>query len=107
MSSKDQKEILDILRQIYNNPKFSQREGAKKIGLSLGKLNYCLNALKKKGLVKMKNFKKNKNKENYLYHLTPAGIVEKTKLTVNFMKRTMQEYDELKREIENVDNRKS
>ena len=55
----------------------------------------------------MKNFKKSKNKENYLYHLTPAGIVEKTKLTINFMKRTMQEYDELKREIENVDNRKS
>ena len=65
------------------------------------KLNYCLKALKKKGLVKIENFKKNPNKINYFYVLTPAGITEKTKLTLNFMKRKMKEYDELKKELDN------
>ena len=78
-------DFLNILRNIQNNPKTSQRNLAKKIGLSLGKLNYCLNALKQKGLVKAKNFKDNKNKKNYLYILTPKGIVTKTRLTINFM----------------------
>jgi len=66
----------------------------------LGKLNYCLNALKEKGLVKIKNFKSNPNKIGYVYILTPKGIKQKTKLTLNFMKRTMKEYDELKKELE-------
>ena len=82
-----------------NNPK-SQRELAKELELSLGKLNYCLKALQKKGLVKFKNFKANPNKLNYLYILTPKGISQKTKLTINFMKRKMKEYDELKEEME-------
>ena len=72
---------------------------AKELGFSLGKLNYCLNALKSKGLIKIKNFKKNPNKFNYIYILTPKGINEKTKLTINFMKRKMREYDELKNEL--------
>ena len=66
----------------------------------MGKLNYCLKALKNKGLIKINNFKKNPNKLNYAYILTPKGISEKTKLTVNFMKRKMKEYDELKKEID-------
>ena len=66
----------------------------------MGKLNYCLKALKQKGLVKAKNFKNNKNKKYYLYILTPKGIAEKTKLTLNFMNLKMKEYDELKKEIE-------
>ena len=65
----------------------------------MGKLNYILKALKNKGLIKIRNFEKNQNKLNYIYLLTPKGIAEKTKLTLNFMKRKMQEYDELKKEL--------
>jgi len=65
----------------------------------LGKLNYCIKALKSKGLIKIENFKKNPNKINYIYVLTPKGIAEKTKLTMNFMKRKMKEYEELKKEV--------
>ena len=92
---------LNILRKIKSNPNSSQRELAKELGFSLGKLNYCLRALKTKGLIKMRNFEKNPNKINYIYVLTPKGIAEKTKLTINFMKRKMKEYDELKKEMEN------
>ena len=90
---------LNILRKIRNKPHSTQRELAKGLGFSLGKLNYCLRALKYKGFIKMNNFKKNPNKVNYIYVLTPKGIVEKTKLTINFMKRKMNEYDELKSEL--------
>jgi len=93
-------DFLNILRNIANHPESSQRSLAKNIGLSLGKLNYCLKALKQKGLVKAKNFKNNKNKKNYIYILTPKGISAKTKLTINFMNLKMREYDELKKEME-------
>ena len=73
---------------------------ASELGFSLGKLNYCLKALKSKGLIKIKNFQKNPNKIGYAYILTPKGVTEKTNLTLNFMKRKMKEYDELKSEIE-------
>ena len=69
------------------------------MGFSLGKLNYCLKALKDKGLVKIDNFKKNKNKIGYIYVLTPRGINHRINLTLKFMKKKMQEYDELKKEI--------
>ena len=72
---------------------------AEELGFSLGKLNYCLKALKAKGLIKILNFKKNPNKLNYAYILTPKGISQKTKLTLNFMEQKMKEYDELKKEI--------
>ena len=81
------------------NSKISQRELAKDLGFSLGKLNYCLKALKEKGLIKIKNFTTNQNKINYIYILTPKGITKKTQLTINFMKRKLKEYDELKSEI--------
>ena len=90
---------FNVLRKINRKPKATQRELAEELGFSLGKLNYCLQALKTKGLIKIKNFEKNPNKLNYIYVLTPRGITEKTKLTLNFMKRKMQEYDELKKEI--------
>ena len=90
---------LNVLRKIKNKPESTQRELAKELGFSLGKLNYLLNALKDKGLIKIKNFKKNPNKINYIYVLTPKGIIEKTNLTLNFMKRKMNEYDELKKEM--------
>tara|TARA_B100000989_G_C19528054_1_gene468028 strand:- start:1764 stop:2075 length:312 start_codon:yes stop_codon:yes gene_type:complete len=91
---------LDLLRKISKKPRVSQRTLANELGFSLGKLNYCLRALKKKGLIKIKNFKNNKNKINYIYILTPKGIAKKSLLTVNFMKRKMEEYEELKEELE-------
>ena len=90
---------FEILRKISKKPESSQRELAKELGFSLGKLNYCLKELQKKGLIKIENFKNNPNKINYLYVLTPKGLSQKTKLTINFMKRKMMEYDELKKEI--------
>ena len=95
----DNKDHFDILRKIQKKPDATQRELAKDLGFSLGKLNYCLKALQQKGLVKINNFKKNPKKINYLYVLTPEGITQKTKLTINFMKIKIQEYDELKSEI--------
>ena len=94
---------FEVLRKIKSKPNSTQRELAEELGFSLGKLNYCLKALQKKGLVKIENFKKNPNKINYFYVLTPAGIAQKTKLTINFMKRKMKEYDELKRELDKGD----
>ena len=90
---------FNVLRKIDKSPKSTQRELAGELGFSLGKLNYCLKSLKNKGLVKITNFKKNPNKINYIYVLTPKGISEKTKLTLNFMKTKMKEYEELKKEI--------
>tara|TARA_B100000282_G_C31668637_1_gene461058 strand:+ start:146 stop:445 length:300 start_codon:yes stop_codon:yes gene_type:complete len=97
---KDNQDYFEILRKIKKKPESSQRELAKELGFSLGKLNYCLKELQKKGFIKIENFKKNPNKINYLYVLTPEGLTQKTKLTINFMKRKMKEYDELKKEIE-------
>ena len=96
---KKNQDQFDVLRKVTKKPSATQRELADELGFSLGKLNYCLGALKNKGLIKMKNFGKNPNKINYIYVLTPRGIAEKAKLTLNFMKRKMKEYDELKREI--------
>ena len=95
----DDQDNLNVLRKIQKRPNSTQREFAKELGFSLGKFNYCIKALKQKGFIKIKNFKQNLNKINYLYVLTPKGISEKTNLTVNFMKRKMQEYDELKKEL--------
>ena len=91
---------FNVLRKIKSKPQSTQRELANELGFSLGKLNYCLNALKVKGLIKIRNFEKNPNKINYIYVLTPKGIAAKTKLTLNFMKQKMKEYDELKKEIQ-------
>ena len=96
---KKKKDHFEVLRKIENNPNYSQRDLANELGFSLGKLNYCLKALKVKGFIKIKNFKKNPNKINYLYVLTPSGLSEKTKLTINFMKNTLLEYEELKKEL--------
>jgi EPS-associated MarR family transcriptional regulator len=97
---KDNQDHFNILRKLQNNPDSTQRNLAKELGFSLGKLNYCLKALKSKGLIKISNFKDNPKKINYFYVLTPEGISEKTKLTINFMKTKMQEYDELQKELE-------
>ena len=95
----DEQDNLNLLRKIKDRPKYSQRELAEELGFSLGKLNYCLKSLKTKGFVKINNFKNNPNKLNYIYILTPKGITAKTKLTLNFMRRKIKEYEELKREL--------
>ena len=91
---------FEVLRKIKSRPNSTQRELATELGFSLGKLNYCIKSLKEKGLIKIKNFQKNPNKLRYAYILTPKGIATKTALTLNFMKRKMKEYDELKSEID-------
>tara|TARA_Y100000816_G_scaffold104676_1_gene72952 strand:+ start:430 stop:735 length:306 start_codon:yes stop_codon:yes gene_type:complete len=96
---KNDPDQFNVLRKINSNPNVSQRDLANELNLSLGKINYCLKALKSKGLVKIQNFNKSKNKMGYAYILTPRGISEKTKITINFMKRKMEEYEELKKEI--------
>ena len=98
---KNKEDHFNILRTINKNPNSSQRELADQVDVSLGKLNYCLKSLKDKGLIKINNFKNNPNKFNYIYVLTPKGISEKTNLTLTFMKKKMEEYDELKKEVGN------
>ncbi len=81
----NKEEYLKILRKIDKDPEISQRELSSEFEMSLGKINYCLRALKEKGLIKIKNFKKSKDKLKYIYVLTPKGIEEKTKITIRFM----------------------
>ena len=88
------------MRLLQANPDLTQRELAQGLGVSVGRLNYCLKALTDKGFVKMANFSKSKNKFKYVYLLTPQGIAEKGALTSRFLKRKMEEYDALKLEIE-------
>lgn len=89
-----------ILRILQENPDLSQRELASQLGMSLGGLNYCLNALIEKGFVKLSNFQQSRHKFKYVYILTPAGIAQKVALTGRFLKRKMEEYEALKAEIE-------
>ena len=97
----DNQDHFNVMREIQKHPKTSQRDLAQNLGFSLGKLNYCLKELKKKGLVKIKSFQKQKDKISHLrYLLTPKGVAFRTKLTINFMKKKMQEYDQLKKELE-------
>ena len=97
---KNDQDHFEILRRIQKKPDASQRQLAEELGFSLGKLNYCLKALKDKGLIKIHNFQKNPNKINYMYVLTPKGVTAKIKLTINFMKKKIKEYDELKKELD-------
>ncbi len=94
------KDTFEILRKIEKNPKATQRQIASELSFSLGKINYCLKALKKKGLVKISNFSKSENKIKYMYVLTPKGLAEKSKITMRFLKEKMREYEELKKEIQ-------
>lgn len=91
-----------VLRLIEQNPELNQRDLAKELGVSLGKTNYVLKALISKGMVKLENFNKSPNKLSYAYLLTPTGIAEKSQLTVTFLKRKTEEYEQLKAEIENL-----
>ena len=100
------REHFDILRKIHKNANLSQRDLSTQLGVSLGKVNYCLESLRQKGLIKINNFKKNPKKSNYLYILTPKGIAEKTKITLRFMKDRMKEYDELQEELSIIKKKK-
>jgi len=91
-----------LMRILEATPDISQREMAKVLGVSFGCINYCLNALIDKGLVKIQNFNQNQNKFGYVYLLTPNGLAEKASLTGNFLKRKMEEYEALKVEIETL-----
>jgi EPS-associated MarR family transcriptional regulator len=91
-----------LLKTLEENPGLSQRDLAKKLGVSLGKINYCLNALVEKGNLKINNFRKNDNKLAYAYLLTPSGIDQKARMTVQFLKNKVQEYEKLRAEIEEL-----
>lgn len=90
---------LRLLRLIEAKPDMSQRDLARELGISLGKINYCLQALMDKGLVKVRNFRNSRHKFGYVYLLTPRGIDRKAAITVQFLRRKMAEYEALKSEI--------
>ena len=87
---KNTEDQFEVLRKLQKKPNSSQRQLASSLGFSLGKLNYCLNALKDKGLIKIENFTKNPKKLNYIYVLTPKGISEKTKNAINYIKKKIK-----------------
>ena len=98
-----QEEIqFEVLRRLHKTPQISQRALAKDLGVGLGTINFCFQALVEKGLVKMQNFSQSKNKLRYVYLLTPAGVAEKSKLTAEFLKRKVAEYETLQAEIETL-----
>ena len=91
-----------ILKLLEADPHASQRRIAEELGISLGRVNFCLQALIEKGLIKVDNFRSNSNKRAYLYYLTRKGFDEKTKVTLRFFKRKLTEYEDLKRELEEL-----
>jgi EPS-associated MarR family transcriptional regulator len=93
---------LEILKLLQTKPQMSQRDLAQAMGVSLGKANYCLRALMDKGLVKLENFRSNPDKRQYAYLLTPAGLEEKSRITLAFLRRKVVEYEALQREIEQL-----
>ena len=90
---------LDLLRKLEANPEYTQRELSQEMGVSLGKINYCIKKLTEKGWVKLSNFSNNPNKASYIYLLTPKGIEQKARLTFAFLAIKLEEYEMLKDEI--------
>jgi len=100
MNNDYQQEIrYRLLKILSRNPNFTQREMAGEMGISLGKVNFCLAELAKKGFIRINRFKDSENKLQYLYNLTPSGLEAKAGLTVSFLKRKMSEYNEIKKQI--------
>jgi len=93
---------LTLLRTLESNPDLSQRALARKLGISLGKTNYCLKALIEKGWVKVGNFGKSQHKSRYIYQLTPSGIAAKARITQRFLKRKLEEHEQILKEIEEL-----
>lgn len=98
----DDNTSYSLLKTLENNPSLSQRDLAKRLGISLGKVNFCLNALVEKGCVKVNNFRNSDNKLAYAYLLTPRGVEQKARMTVEFLQIKLQEYQRLQREIEEL-----
>ena len=92
----------ELIHLLESNPEMSQRDLARELGISLGKTNYCLRALIRKGWIKASNFKNSRNRSAYMYLLTPRGIEEKAKLTVRFLQMKVREYETLRVEIEQL-----
>jgi len=97
----EHEKILHVIKELEQNPQVTQRDLAQKLGISLGKINFLINALIDKGIIEAKNFKNSKNKLAYTYLLTPQGVKTKIQLTHQFFTWKMQEYERLKKEIEN------
>jgi EPS-associated MarR family transcriptional regulator len=98
----EKEEALRIFRELSRSPEMTQREFSSRLGISLGKVNFLINALIQKGFVKVENFKKSNSKSNYLYYLTPVGIKEKSRMTYHFLKKKMREYERLDMEIKQL-----
>ena len=105
LPSKNSEEELEVLRNIESNPRLTQRQMAKELGVSLGKTNYIVNALLDKGFLKVNNFRKSDNKLGYLYSITPKGFEKRRKLTSLFLERKAIEFDKLKEELERLNTR--
>ncbi len=106
MNTAFDKEIhLNLLNLLQEEPELSQRAMNQKMGVSLGKINYCISALTKTGMIKVERFKKAKNKSAYMYRLTPKGLEELANLTISFLKIKIDEYDQLKKEIKSLSSR--
>ena len=93
---------FNVLRSLYSNPGFTHRKLSSHLGVSLGSINYCVNALIDKGLLKVRRFKNSSTKQRYIYLLTPEGILEKSRLTLSFLERKHAEYLRLQDEIESL-----
>jgi len=95
----ESEEVLKVLREITKTPETTQRELSSRLGMSLGKVNFLVNALIQKGLIKAHNFKNSNNKKGYLYYITPRGFEEKAKITYSFLRRKIVEFEQLENEI--------
>jgi EPS-associated MarR family transcriptional regulator len=98
----DEQTRYRLLRLLEANPELSQRQLAQALGISVGKVNFCLNALIQRGLVKARNFRNSRNKLAYMYFLTPAGFEEKARVSINYLKIKLREYETLRSEIEEL-----
>jgi len=101
--NKDSEINLEILRNIEDNPNLTQRQMAKELDVSLGKINYLIKSLIEKGSLIIENFRTSDNKLGYLYVITPKGIEQRRKLTLEFLKRRSEEFDKLKKEMERLE----
>jgi EPS-associated MarR family transcriptional regulator len=102
-TSPEREEVLNLLREIKKTPEMTQRELSSRLGISLGKVNFLINALIRKGVIKVHNFKNSNNKKAYLYYITPKGFEEKARITYYFLKRKIKEYEQLERDIKQLE----
>ncbi len=100
--AKDKGISLKLLKLLKDNPELTQRQMNKKMGVSLGKVNFCISELVKEGLIKIERFKKTEKKSGYIYHLTPEGLEEIVRLTLTFLTLRIKEYNRIKKEIEHL-----